>query len=407
MRIGWEREGAWLADATTTAPGGPFASAPSRFLWSLTSPGPVWVDCTGTLQPGWAERWSASEGGRSWRFEAPGRLGPALTGGAWNVGAGDGAGVWSGAGSVSLRPGPEGVMSVGLSRPWPLGLPFADARLGLGSAQRPSAGTAPVSELVVEFSSAGTGWPGNPSVVPGGGWQNARDALDAQADLVVTRDPSVVRYGRGTGRYATATLPWDRIYVFLRPRGGTGFAPPPSAELTGFLAAGVRGEVRAAETPSWSTLDCGLAGSAPRPGPGNGTGAGAVGDSTLVYLAGDAVAEELAARLVALSVRAGEAVGVEGRRALGALPRRARAVPVSELRRLALSGEVPLIASLPLRPLTPCEVQQTWRDLTPANTLSVPLLMSRPTALVRSDLRATLVQTWDGLVRLFPGAGPS
>ena len=117
------------------------------------------------------------------------------------------------------------------------------------------------------------------------------------------------------------------------------------------------------------------------------------------------MAEELAARLVALSARAGDGVGAAGRRELGNLPPRSTGVSAFELRGLVASGSAPVIASLPLRPLTPCEVQHIWMTLLAPTAQSVPLLVSRPTALVRSDLDAALVGTWDGLLRITAAGG--
>ena len=128
-----------------------------------------------------------------------------------------------------------------------------------------------------------------------------RDLLDRPADtgsvhrpdLMVATDRATVSYAGSRGGYRTIALAWDRTYVLLS-NTGMGLPVWPTLSARQALAAdAVRGDVRGAEPPFWweAGLEC-----APRLPRGSGVGGVVIG-----YPAGDAIARDLAERVVALT----------------------------------------------------------------------------------------------------------
>ena len=110
---------------------------------------------------------------------------------------------------------------------------------------------------------------------------DARDLLDAGADLVVTRDARAIAYARSRADLLPVPLAWDRTYVLAAP------SPLPAASVRD----AVRGEARPAAGPFW------WAGSPLCTAVGvNGTNQRRI---RLVILAGDPVARDLATRIAA------------------------------------------------------------------------------------------------------------
>ena len=111
---------------------------------------------------------------------------------------------------------------------------------------------------------------------------DARDLLDAGADLVMTRDERALAYARSRADLLPVPRAWDRIYVLVSP----------SALPVGNLRDAVRADARTPVPPFWWTDDSlcveGF----------NGTNQGR---SRLVVPAGDPVARDLATRVAALT----------------------------------------------------------------------------------------------------------
>ena len=204
-----------------------------------------------------------------------------------------------------------------------------------------------------------------------------RDALDAGADLVVTRDPAVIEYVSARPEFKTIVLPWSRTYVLGQP----GKAEPLrgvtfNASVTQSLAQdAVRTDARAAQGPFWwnQGTTC-----AARPVP-TGTPAPS---SRIVYQAGDAVSQGLAERMVALL-----APGT-----------RLRAAPLNSAdfeSALAAGSERAYILSVATRTLAPCRELAGW----PADMRLEPLIDTRATAIVRRGSPPLSVD-WDGTLRV-------
>lgn len=110
---------------------------------------------------------------------------------------------------------------------------------------------------------------------------DARDPLDAGADLVVTRDQRAIAYAGSRADLLPVPLAWDRTYVLVSP----------SAIPVASVRDAIRGESRAPSAPFW------WAGSSLCAAHDfNGTNQRR---TRLVIPAGDPVARDLAARIVA------------------------------------------------------------------------------------------------------------
>ena len=109
---------------------------------------------------------------------------------------------------------------------------------------------------------------------------DARDLLDAGADLVVTRDDRALAYARSRADLLPVPLAWDRIYLLVSP----------AALAVGSLRDAVRADARPPVPPFWWTGDSLCADGF------NGTNQGR---TRLVIPAGDPVARDLATRVAA------------------------------------------------------------------------------------------------------------
>ena len=192
---------------------------------------------------------------------------------------------------------------------------------------------------------------------------DARDLLDSAAagftgvaDVLVTRDPTVLEYARARFGPTAEPLPWDRVHaaVVVDPVR-TRIAA--SAELRGALARdAVRADARAAQPPyTWETRGC----------EGTATGDGAPAPQ-VAYRRDDPVARDLAERLVAIDGTV-TATGLPSDSFAAALATGTHAVYVVALPITTDEGDG--CAALPERP---------------AGALVVPLVETRAHAIVRA-----------------------
>ena len=207
--------------------------------------------------------------------------------------------------------------------------------------------------------------------------RDARDALDREVDLVVTRDPSLVDYVSNRPEFATFPLPWSRTYVLLergRHQGELAGALHATSVRSSLAKDAVRAGARAAEPPYWwhdhvtcrvtSTLQSGST------------------SSRVVYRNDDEVARGLAARIVALApTNAGL---------------RAAALDAAEFASAVRGGtERAYVIGLPRQSLAPCRDASIW----PAGARLLPLIDTRAYAIVRKGAPPLAVD-WDGTVRV-------
>lgn len=223
---------------------------------------------------------------------------------------------------------------------------------------------------------------------------DARDAIDAGADVVVTDDPVAVRYAEARGGVETVPLPWTRTYALaIPPRSERALSPVLSdADSMAFRASlardAVRAEARAAQ-PSfwWRDARCTV------PAPGFPTPVAAAANR-VVYRRDDPVARGIAERLVALA---------HGLTAAGL-------GPDDFAQALRAGADAEYVVSLPRAPASACaELAALW-SATPwfasdgEAAQIVPLVDARRRAIVRQG-RVTATILADGTL-LFGGGRP-
>jgi hypothetical protein len=218
---------------------------------------------------------------------------------------------------------------------------------------------------------------------------DARDAIDAGADLVPSAEPVTVRYAAARSELTTVPLPWLRTYVLTIPGSATGTLNdviPSAGDSAQTIRASlardaVRAEARPAATTGWwsDTQGCeshhgttvpDRVGRRPR----------------IVYNGDDRVARDIADRLVALGSR------------LAATP----LAPPDFARALSSGGEAAYVVSLPHSSLASCHDNASLVSSAPWLTVGgalVPLIDTRERAIVnRSRISATI--DWDGTLRV-------
>jgi hypothetical protein len=405
----------------------------------------VEVDCEGAVHPGLATSWSYDDEGRRWRFT----LRPDAR--FWDgspVTAEAVVRAWLSTDRLAeARRGAPRFVSSSVSAPLELGVVLRDpttfaerfarpalavtgpGRVGgwpLGSGpyrpSEPGAGGARSGEIRLVARAADA--PGL-TFVPAQG-ADARSALDAGADVVVSSDPAVLAYARALPDVTITPLPWSRTYVLAAPEGDAwGSEAPPTAPadaLEGLARGAVRAEARPTTPPFWwreggcvhealpgSTGSAGVVRSVP-PDPATPS------VRRIVYPRGDAVAQGIAERLVALASRGGAvpawlmtavsglASGAGTIVAAGLAPERlARAVRRSEV--------LAFVVPVPRAPGGPCasallavEDETTGALFAPGARLRItPLVDVRPSLILRRGVDGIALDG-DGTLRFLPGA---
>ena len=364
-----------------------------RFLFRALYETLVRVDCDGRVWPALAAAWTAEEGGRRWTFvlrpDARFWDGEPVT--AHDVVAAWAAhdtlaafAPWAGPVVQAAQVMSERVVAVTLRRP-SRDVPRALAHPGL-AVTKPSPGLRwPIGtgrHWLDESRGGVTAVPafGEPlpvlrfrSVIGGG---DARDAVDAGADVMLTDDAATVSYARSRGDLDAQPLPWERTYALLVPGGAW-----PRVDRDALARDAVRAEARAAQGLGGDEVACGAEPSA------RATPARAAGRARrIVYARADAIARDLANRLVALSDSAVVAAGLSRDAFAAELRSGAAAAYVLPLSRESLDfcGETEALNR-----------RAPWLDV----TTIVPLVDVRRRLLVRSGLRGLTVD-WDGAVRV-------
>lgn len=319
------------------------------------------LDCTGLPRPAAAQSWSADSSRRSWTF----RLASAA------LNAATVAAEWRNRPDAATTLRESGVISV---------VPLDDERLVVSLDWASDSVPAIFADPSLSIVTDSAAWRVAQFAFRRPASGDLRDALDGGADIVRTGDPELADYARTRADFTVHALPWARTYVLVVPSGreppGALVSDDPAAARTALARDAVRADARGAEPPYWweAERDCPSAGDdVPPPPPGNLSDA-------VVYPAGDAIAEGLAGRIVALSDDARTtAAGIADRvmpAALRAASARAYVVPVSRT------------------PLVPCRVLATW----PAGATAVPLIDTRLTAIVRKGVLPLTVD-FDGRLR--------
>ena len=229
--------------------------------------------------------------------------------------------------------------------------------------------------------------------------RDARDAIDAGVDLLVTDDPVVVSYAETRSSHGIVPLPWSRTYVLAVPAFGAADAqvlhPILGDSSTPFRVSlardAVRADARTAEAPYWwsGSQSCGSL--AP---PGTPARRSEERPLRIAFDSRDRIARQLAERLAVLG-------------------RRAVALPLSTdtfARALHGGSEPAFVIALPRASLDPCydaaKLAATAPWLPPASgqgqsapATIIPLIDTRDRAIVkRNRISATI--DWDGTLRL-------
>ena len=270
----------------------------------------VALDCTGAVQPGLASSWR-SDGGRRQIVRV--RDDARFWGGA-PVTATDVIGAWR-TSTIAARfladsttvldertlaiPLPESELRTLADPAFALRRPVGDAPWPEGTGAYRVASSGNVRNGALELVPVAADGTRPRVVVTTANARDARDRLDAGADLVLTRDADVLGYAAARADVQSIPLPWDRTYVLLSPHElSISPATTPSADSARAALARdvVRADARAAEGPYWwrSISSCAqraIEHSVPS----------RAFRSSVVYRADDRVASQLAERLVALA----------------------------------------------------------------------------------------------------------
>ncbi len=318
------------------------------------------LDCRGHAQPALAASWSKDAGGRTWsliiRDDARGLDGLPLT--AHRIAA-----TWAERGIVlassivdSVVPVDERTIAVTLrqagdSAPSILADPIFSVPVA-----------AEQGGVRVEFQQLNR--------------EDPRDALDRGADILVTRDPSVLDYAAGRPEFVSFSLPWSRTYVLLEIGNHADsllrLFSYPDARRSLAEAAGV--DARPAEPPFWwSDLTvC----------PRDRISVFRRQFPHVVYAEGDEVGRRLAERVVAFTPSAADV--------------RALALEPAELTvALRTNSARAYVLAVPRRSLAPCRDSSGW----PPATSIQPLIDSRAFVIVRRGSPPLWVE-WDGTIRV-------
>ncbi len=319
------------------------------------------LDCAGAARPAAAESWTPDPTHHSWTLVlAPSATGITATAAAadWRTRPEAATTIRLG-GVVSVVPLDDRRLVVTLERRSD-SVPalFADPSLALLTDSLPRAATTFVARR------------------PAG---DARDALDAGADILRTGDPALLEYARARSDLTVHQLPWTHTYLLIVPPGDSlpVHIPADSAAFRAGLARdAVHVEARGAERPYWweQMLPC----------PANADTVAAVRDrpatDAVVYDGGDPVARALAERVVALTD--------DPRSATSALP--AHSIPRALHGRLGRA----YVVGVPRTATVPCRETAAW----PVGSTLIPLIDTRLSAIVRRGIPWLTVE-YDGRLR--------
>jgi hypothetical protein len=308
----------------------------------------VRLDCTGQPRPGLAKWWSSDKAGRVWTFAL---VDPRRVVSSWS--AREAAVRELGIESATVTD--SNALVVTLS-------PLADSAPQLFASPELAVPRASSAAGAIHFLIEPKGDP--------------RDALDRGADLVVTRDPTLVEYVSNRREFVTASLPWSRSYVLLDTGKGHDLAGAlDAASVRSSLAKdAVTAGARAAEPPFWWNDHA-----ACRATPNS---QGTIASSRVVYRKQDDVGRGLAERIVALApTTAG----------LGAMGLDSTEFALAVRR----GADRAYVIGVPRRSFSPCRDASLW----PAGSRLLPLIDTRAFAIVRRGAPPLQLE-WNGGVQV-------
>ena len=211
---------------------------------------------------------------------------------------------------------------------------------------------------------------------------NARDLVDAGADLLLTDSPALATYAATRGDVTSVPLGWDRTWAFATPRSEISIDSS-AAFRSGLARDAVRADARAAEGPYWwaDTTGCGA--------PTVRSPLASTGTSRIVYSRDEAVGRALAERLVAILGGRATAVGL---------------APNAFQAALMSGGDMAYVVPIQRMTLDRCHAVNELVTSAPwigARGALTPLIDTRLRAVVRRG-RLNLDFAWDSTVVVVP-----
>jgi hypothetical protein len=220
-----------------------------------------------------------------------------------------------------------------------------------------------------------------------------RDVLDRglpatrapRPDVVVTRDANVLAYAASSTDYFTVVLPWNRTYVLASADSAS--SVPSQGERDALARDAVTGDTRGATGPfAWLTDPSCIAHFAP---------ASTSSKSVVAYAAGDAIARQLAERVVALAGAGVRPAWLPATLASSAAAPRIAAMALDSIFGALLSGRVAAaVMAMPRDPRSRCGTPSA-----PLAARAVPLVDSRAHAIVRRGSGAAFIIGVDGTLQ--------
>jgi hypothetical protein len=222
---------------------------------------------------------------------------------------------------------------------------------------------------------------------------DVRDVLDRglpathapRPDVIVTRDPNVLAYAMSSADYFTVVLPWNRTYVLASADSAS--AVPSQGERDALARDAVTGDTRGAAEPfAWLTDASCVAHFAP---------ASTSSKPVVAYAAGDAIARQLAERVVALAGAGPRPAWLPATLASSAAAPRIAAMAPDSISGALVSGRVAAaVVAVPRDPRSRCGTPSA-----PLATGAVPLVDSRAHVIVRRGSGAAFIIGVDGTLR--------
>jgi hypothetical protein len=219
-----------------------------------------------------------------------------------------------------------------------------------------------------------------------------RDVLDRglpathapRPDVVVTRDPNVLAYATSSADYFTVALPYDRTYVLAAIDPAT--AIPSQADREALARDAVMADTRGATPPfAWLSPTCTALAARPTAPP----------KSVVAYASGDAIARQLAERIVALASARERPAWLPASVASSGAALRVAAIAADSIAIAIATGRaVAAVVALRRDPRTRCgtpAVPLAWQ--------AVPLVDSRAHVIVRRGSGAAFIIGVDGTLR--------
>jgi hypothetical protein len=226
-----------------------------------------------------------------------------------------------------------------------------------------------------------------------------RDILDRgrsaarapRPDVVVTRDPIAVAYAANRADFFIVDLPYDRTYFLVAIDSSS--AIPSQAERDALARDAVTADARGA-APPFAWLDdpgCVLLTPLPHAAP----------QSIVAYAAGDAIAKQLAERIVALAGVRGRPRWLPASVVSGVAMPRTAAIAADSIQDALTGGRVAAaVIVLPRDSIAGCATRA------PTAPRSIPLIESRAHAIVRRGSGAAFIVNANGRLRFIRRGAP-